>query len=89
MPVKADQGSNLNQPQETGRKDTQRTVDAWPEMDPNRPPDARTTGRSSRGGASAPNDGSARREHPFKPPNELERGQHRSPGEPTPPPSED
>jgi hypothetical protein len=89
MPIKGDQQANLNQPQEIGRKDTQRTVDAWPEMDPNRPADARTTGRSSRGGASTPNDGSARREHPFKPPNELERAQHRSPGAPTPPPSED
>lgn len=89
MPVKADQGSQLNQPQEIGAKDTQRTVDAWPEMDPNRPPDSRTTGRESRGGSSTKNDGGAREEFPFKPQNELERGEHRSPGEPTPPPSED
>jgi hypothetical protein len=89
MPVKADQGSQLNQPQETGRKDTQRTVDAWPEMDPNRPADSRTTGRQSRGGSSTANDGGARREAPFKPQSELERGQHRSPGAPKPPPSED
>ncbi len=89
MPVKADQGSNLNQPQETGAKDTQRTVDAWPEMDPNRPADGRTTGRASRGGSSTTNDGGARREHPFKPQNELERGEHRSPGAPKPPPHED
>lgn len=52
MTIKADKGSNRNQPQEIGRKDTQRTVDAWPEMDPNRPADSQTTGRQSRAGSS-------------------------------------
>lgn len=54
MTIKADQGSNLNQPQENGRKDTQRTVDAEPETDPNRPADGQTTGRASRAGSSIP-----------------------------------
>ena len=89
MPVKGNQGSQLNQPQEIGAKDTQRTIDAWPEMDPNRPPNSQVTGRENRGGAAVANNGGARQEYPFKPQNELERGEHRSPGAPKPPPSED
>lgn len=63
MPIKGDKGSNLNQVAEIGAKDTQRTVDAWPELDPNRPADAQTTGRQSRAGAS-PGRGSSRGEWP-------------------------
>lgn len=66
MPIKGNRGANLNQPQEYGRKDTQRTVDAWPEMDPNRPADSQTTGRESRAGSSIRTNGSARRQAPLK-----------------------
>jgi hypothetical protein len=69
MPIKADRGSNLNQPQEIGRKDTQRTVDAWPEMDPNRPADSQTTGRQSRAGSGIREGGAA--------PTSRERGELR------------
>lgn len=89
MPVKGNQGSQRNQPGEIGAQDTQRTIDAMPEMDPNCPPNSQVSGRENRGGASVANNGGARQEYPFKPLNELERGQHRSPGAPKPPPSED
>jgi hypothetical protein len=62
MPIKGDRGSNLNQPQEIGAKDTQRTIDAWPEMDPNRPADSQTTGRESRAGSSIRGKGAAQQQ---------------------------
>lgn len=64
MPIKGDRGSNLDQPQEIGAKDTQQTVDAWPEMDPNRPADSQTTGRESRAGSSVRDKSATRQQQP-------------------------